>query len=125
MKILVCEDDNVVLKVIQVALEQEKMEGVFVNDGRKALAILTHNNDFDGIITDIHMPFHNGDEILHLVREVQKSTIPIIMISSDTQEEVITLALKLGVDSFIGKPLDPKDLSKIFRKVLRSKTTQR
>jgi DNA-binding response OmpR family regulator len=125
MKILVCEDDNVVLKVIQVALEEEKMEGVFVNDGRKALAILTQNNDFDGIITDIHMPFHNGDEILHLVREVQKSTIPIIMISSDTQEEVITLALKLGVDSFIGKPLDPKDLSKIFRKVLRGKTTQR
>jgi DNA-binding response OmpR family regulator len=122
MKILVCEDDNVVLKVIQVALEEEKMEGVFVNDGRKALAILTQNNDFDGIITDIHMPFHNGDEILHLV---QKSTIPIIMISSDTQEEVITLALKLGVDSFIGKPLDPKDLSKIFRKVLRGKTTQR
>ncbi len=125
MKILVCEDDPVVLKVIQVALEAESMQGVFVNDGRKALTLLRTNNDFDGVITDIHMPFNNGDEILHLIREEQKSAIPIIMISSDTQEEVITLALKLGVDSFIGKPLDPKDLSKIFRKVLRGKTTQR
>jgi len=125
MKILVCEDDSVVVKVIQVALTNENMSGVFVDDGRKALRLLREPNDFDGIITDIHMPFNNGDEILHLVREEQKSGIPIIMISSDTQEEVIALALKLGVDSFIGKPLDPKELGRIFRKVLRTKAHQR
>jgi DNA-binding response OmpR family regulator len=125
MKILICEDDSVVVKVIQVALANENMNGVFVDDGRKALRLLRENNDFDGIITDIHMPFNNGDEILHLVREEQKSDIPIIMISSDTQEEVIALALKLGVDSFIGKPLDPKELSRIFRKVFRAKAPQR
>lgn len=125
MKILVCEDDSVVVKVIQVALANEKMSGVFVDDGRKALRLLKEPHDFDGIITDIHMPFNNGDEILQLVREEQRSAIPIIMISSDTQEEVIALALKLGVDSFIGKPLDPKELSKIFRKVFRAKVSQR
>jgi CheY-like chemotaxis protein len=116
MKVLVCEDDIVVLKVIQVALENERVEGVYVKDGQRAIELL-QKNSFDLIITDIHMPYYNGDDVLKLVRE-QKRNTPIIMISSDNEEEVVSLALRSGVNEFISKPLDPEKLTKTLKKYI-------
>ena len=119
MKILLCEDHPVEMKMIQVALEGENIDWTCVNDGRKALRLLEDGSNFDMIITDIHMPYNNGDDILNLVRERQKKTIPIIMVSSDGQEEVIKLALKLGVNEFLEKPLDPAIIRKKVKKYIR------
>lgn len=118
MKILVCEDDEVVLKVIELALQKESVDVTYVRDGRQAMDLLQGENEFGLIITDIHMPYYNGDDILKLIREVQKKNTPIIMISSDTEEEVISLALKSGVNEFIGKPIDIANLAKRVRKYL-------
>jgi DNA-binding response OmpR family regulator len=111
MKILVCEDDEVVLKTIEVALK-DKAEVVLVRDGRQAIEALKGDNSFDLIITDIHMPYYNGDDVLKLVREEQKKNTPIVMLSSDGEEDVIALALKQGVNDFIVKPLDTQKLLK-------------
>ena len=119
MKILVCEDDVIVVKVIEVALASEKVEMVLVRDGDKAFRLLKENNNFDLIITDIHMPHHKGDEILELVRIQQKKTTPIIMISSDDAEEAIALALKSGVNEYMVKPIDPVQLNKKVKKLLK------
>jgi CheY-like chemotaxis protein len=119
MKILLCEDHQVEMKVIQVALSGENIQWVCAADGRKAMGILEEQNDFDLIITDIHMPYHNGDDILHLVRQTQKKDTPIIMISSDDQEEVVKLALKLGVNEFIEKPIDPAVVRKKVSKYMK------
>jgi CheY-like chemotaxis protein len=117
MKVLVCEDDMIVVKVIQVALENENIQAVYVRDGRRALEHLREQN-FDLIITDIHMPYYNGDDILKLVREEQQKRTPIIMVSSDNEEEVISLALRSGVNEFISKPLDADKLGKTLQKYL-------
>lgn len=117
MKILVCEDDIVVLKVIEMALEGYPIQLTSVKDGTKALEQLRENT-FDLIITDIHMPHHNGDEVLKLVRVDQRKNTPIIMISSDTEEELIALALKQGVNEFIKKPIDATSLRKRLKKFL-------
>jgi len=117
MKVLVCEDDVVVLKVIQVVLERENIEATYAKDGVKALQHLT-DTTFDLIITDIHMPFYNGDDVLKLVRVEQKKNTPIVMISSDTEEEVIAFALKQGVNEFIKKPIDATTLQKKLKKFL-------
>lgn len=117
MKVLVCEDDAIVLKVIQVVLENEKAEATYAKDGIKALDHL-RNNTYDLIITDIHMPFHNGDEVLKLVRQEQKKNTPIVMISSDTEEEVIAFALKQGVNEFIKKPVDATSLQQKLKRFM-------
>jgi len=117
MRVLVCEDDVVVAKVIQVALEHEKVEGVYVKDGDRALDLL-RKNTFDLIITDIHMPYYKGDDVLRLVREEQRKDTPIIMISSDNEEEVISLALRSGVNEFISKPLDADKLAVKLKKYI-------
>jgi DNA-binding response OmpR family regulator len=117
MKVLVCEDDIIVQKVIQVVLEKENAEAICVTDGRKAMQYL-RDNTVDLIITDIHMPYFNGDDVLKLVREEQKKTTPIIMISSDTAEEVVAMAMKQGVNDFIKKPIDAIGLEKRLKKFL-------
>ena len=117
MKVLVCEDDMIAHKVIEVALEKHNAEVIGVSDGRKALQFLKENT-VDLIITDIHMPYFNGDDVHRLVRQEQNKNTPIIMISSDTEEEVIALALKSGVNDFIKKPIDAVSLEKRLRKFL-------
>ena len=118
MNILVCEDNEVERKVIEMALAGHHHVNVhYARDGRKALQLLS-STEFDLIITDIHMPYHNGDEILDFIRQQQKLDTPIVMISSDRQEEVIKLALKLGVNEFIEKPIDPDSVKKKIMKFL-------
>jgi DNA-binding response OmpR family regulator len=63
MKVMVCEDDMIAQKIIQVALEKHNVEVIGVSDGRKALQFLRENT-VDLIITDIHMPYFNGDDVL-------------------------------------------------------------
>ncbi len=118
MKVLVCEDDVIVAKVIQVALEGLNLYAYWVKDGDKAFRLLKAKNEYDLIITDIHMPHYKGDEILTLVRDELKLQTPIIMISSDDAEEAINLALKLGVNEYIVKSLKPEELTKKVKKVL-------
>ena len=117
MKVLVCDDDLIVLKVVQVVMLEKGVDAVYVKDGRKAIQLL-HEDTFDLIITDIHMPYYNGDEILKLVREEQNRNTPIIMISSDVEEEVMALALKQGVAEFIKKPVDADLLRTRLKKYL-------
>ncbi len=109
-KVLICEDNPVERKVIQLAVEGENVETFLASDGRKALDLLEQHADFDLVITDIHMPYNNGDDILERIRRHQRKDTPIVMISSDREEEVIQLALKLGVNVFIKKPIDPESV---------------
>jgi DNA-binding response OmpR family regulator len=119
MKVLVCDDDDVVLKVVELVVKAEHAEAVLARDGRQALQLLKSSEHFDLIITDIHMPYHNGEEILHLVRVEQGKDTPIIMLSSDGEEEVIALAMKQGVNDFVVKPVHAKELGKKVKKLLR------
>jgi DNA-binding response OmpR family regulator len=118
MKILICEDDLVSLKAMQIALDKEAVELTCVSDGSQAMDKI-RNQEFDLIVTDIHMPYHNGDEILQLVRQEKKLKTPIVMISSDAEEEVIDLALKQGVDIFLKKPILPREFLKRIQKFIK------
>lgn len=108
-KVLICEDNPVERKVIQMAVGGDH-DTFLATDGRKALELLEQHSDFDLVITDIHMPYNNGEDILEGVRRHQREGTPIVMISSDREEEVIQAALKLGVKVFIKKPIDPESV---------------
>lgn len=118
MKVLVCDDDDVVIKLVEVALSTERVDITVARNGQDAIDMLENGKIFDLIITDLHMPFRNGDAILSLVREELKQKTPIIMLSSDGEEEVIALALKLGINDFIVKPLTVDKIMKKVKKYL-------
>jgi CheY-like chemotaxis protein len=119
MRILVCDDEDTVIKVIQIALNDKNVELTVAHDGQQAIDRLEKGEQFDLIITDLHMPHKNGDDILKLVREDMKSSTPIVMLSSDGEEEVIALALKLGINDYIVKPITVDKFLKKIKKYLK------
>jgi DNA-binding response OmpR family regulator len=108
MHILVAEDDELILKTIEHKLLKEGYEVILTRNGKEAIDTI-QNTEVDLIITDIMMPFASGIEILSAVKATGKS-IPVIMLSSMGQEEVILNAFDLGASDFIVKPFSPNEL---------------
>ena len=119
MRILVCEDDQALLSMISFKLIRENMgEVVKVQDGREALEMLK-KDAFDLVITDIHMPFHSGLEVVTALREQDSSNPPIIVLSAEGLEETVLQAFDLGANDFITKPFSPAELMVRVKRLLR------
>lgn len=110
MKVLVAEDDMIMLKTIEVRLKKDGYEVITAQDGREALGKFEQESP-DMIITDIMMPYLSGLEIIGAVKSKAGKATPIIVLSTLGQENVVLEAFKLGADDFITKPFSPKELS--------------
>ena len=114
MKILVCEDDPVVLKTMEVALSQAGDAIHLAKNGEVALDLLGKSS-YDLIFTDIHMPYATGADVLDFVYKQQEKRTPVVIISSDDVEEVVTMAKKMGVHSFLSKPVSVDKVRQIVK----------
>ena len=110
MKILVAEDETIMLKTIDLRLRKDGYEVFLAEDGLEALKKLEEFS-FDLIITDIMMPYASGLEIIGTVRKDKTRKVPIIILSAMGQEDVVMEAFQLGVDDYITKPFSPNELS--------------
>ena len=108
MPILVAEDDELILKTIEHKLVKEGYEVILTRNGKDAIDKILET-EIDLIITDIMMPFASGIEILSAIETAGKN-IPVIMLSSMGQEDVILNAFDLGAADFIVKPFSPNEL---------------
>ncbi len=109
LKILIAEDELLILKTIEMRLKKEGYEVIAVSDGMAALEqIKTQSPDL--IVLDIMMPFFSGLEIVAEVRQVLKLQTPIIMLSSMGQEDTMVQAFKLGANDYVTKPFSPNEL---------------
>lgn len=108
MVILIAEDDELILRTIEHKLLKEGYEVILSRNGKEAIEHIK-NSEVDLIITDIMMPFVSGIEILSALNLMEKK-IPVIMLSSMGQEEVILTAFDLGASDFIVKPFSPNEL---------------
>jgi DNA-binding response OmpR family regulator len=119
-KILVCDDDEALVSMIRFKLSRENMGEVFkAMDGREAKTLLKEN-DFDLVITDIHMPFHSGLEITTFIREEQKKKTPIIILSAEGLENTVLQAFDIGANDFITKPFSPAELAVRVKRILNT-----
>ena len=116
MKILIAEDDEVMLTLIKHQLAKE---GYSINanlDARKALQSMeTFKPDL--IITDIVMPFTSGLELIGIVRS-SGIKIPILVLSAMDEEATVLEALSLGADDFIIKPFNTTEFSMRVKRLL-------
>lgn len=108
MKILLVEDDQLMLKTIILRLKKEGHEITSCTDGKEAIEQI-ENQIFDLIITDIMLPYVSGLEIVGIVKETTPT--PIIVLSSMGQEKTIEEAFELGADDYITKPFNLTELS--------------
>jgi len=117
MKILVAEDEPLMLMAIEAKLKNDGFEVIGVSDGQEALkALEIHLPDL--IITDIVMPYTSGLELIGIVRANLKK-IPIIVLSGLGQEDTVMEAFQLGADDFITKPFNPTELSVRVKRLLK------
>lgn len=109
MKILVVDDDVMILEAIAHNLRSEGFEVMTADDGMKALDII-EKQELDLIISDIMMPNLSGLSLLSLLKQFYYNKIPVILISALDQSPVILSSLGLGANDFIVKPINFEEL---------------
>lgn len=116
--ILAVDDSVSVRKMVQFTLEAKGMQVKVADDGLEALEVLRHHT-IDAIILDINMPKMNGLELLQKVKsDGAYATIPVIMLTTEGQDEDKDKAVALGASAYVVKPFKPSQLLKLLEEVL-------
>lgn len=108
VRILVCEDDRAINKLVSSYLGDNGYEVVSCQNGDEGLFAL-EKTTFDLIITDIMMPKVDGFALAESVRTFDKTT-PIIFMSAKDDKPSKMYGYKLGIDDYITKPFDIDEL---------------
>jgi len=116
-KILLAEDNKLLLETVARSLIREGYEILKAYDGKECLRILEEVK-VDLIITDLFMPFVNGHEVISILRNEKKDTTPILVLSAGGGEENVLKAFELGADDFMVKPFSLMELTVRVRKLL-------
>ena len=119
MKILVVDDEKLLVKGIKFNLENDGYEVAVAYDGEEAVE-LAKSGDFDLIILDLMLPGVDGFEICRQIRD-QKNT-PIIMVSAKKDDIDKIRGLGLGADDYMTKPFNPLELTARVKSQLRRYT---
>ncbi len=118
MKILIAEDQPMVLKTIAYKLQKSGYETVGAIDGMQAKEFFDIEKP-DLVIADIMMPFVSGFELIQYIREKCESCIPIVILSGVGEEHRIIEAFDLGADDFMTKPFIPAELVARVKRLLK------
>jgi DNA-binding response OmpR family regulator len=109
MKILVCEDDQMMARAMQIVLEKAGYEVVVAFDGGIANDFID-NDVFSAIVVDIHLPHTSGLEIIGRLRNELKNDVPIVVVSAISDYVIQKQAHLLGANKYLLKPYDPVQL---------------
>ncbi len=112
MKILIVDDDAIVVQSCVRILEMEGMEthvASTVEMGEKLLSREGPSASFDLILTDVKMPGQDGFEMIRRARKIQPD-IPIIMMTGYLTTKTMEKGRRYGADNYIAKPFTPDEL---------------
>lgn len=118
MKILICEDEEIMLTALEFRLRKQGFQVIKAVDGRQALEqFKAHEPDL--VIADIMMPYLSGLELIEIFRKEMKIDTPVIVISALEHEETVLRAFELGANDFITKPFKPNELILRIKKIVQ------
>ncbi|MBE6952174.1 MAG: response regulator transcription factor [Ruminococcaceae bacterium] len=120
-KILIVDDEKLLVKGIKFNLENEGYEVDAVYNGEDALA-LAQENDYDMIILDLMLPKMDGLEVCRRIREFSK--VPIVMLTAKSEDTDKLLGFEYGADDYIAKPFNVLELKARIRAILRRAATR-
>jgi len=117
-RILVADDSPSIRKLVEFTLKSKGIQQSSAEDGREALELLAKGR-FDAIVLDINMPRMDGFELLKTIKaDDAYASIPVIMLTTEGQEEDRQKAMDLGANEYIVKPFKPTQLLQLVEKVL-------
>ena len=106
-RVLVVDDEKLIVKGIRFSLEQDNMEVDCAYDGEEALE-MAHNKEYDIILLDVMLPKLTGFEVCQQIREF--ANVPVIMLTAKGDDMDKILGLEYGADDYITKPFNPLEV---------------
>ena len=116
MKILVVDDEKLLVKGIKFNLENEGYEVTAAYDGASAVE-LARKDGFDLIVMDVMMPGLSGSDACMKIREF--SDVPIIMLTARSEDSDKLMGFACGADDYVTKPFNMLELKARIRALLR------
>ncbi len=115
-KILVVDDEKIIIKGIKFSLEQDGMEVDTAYDGEEALQKIRENT-YDMVILDLMLPKIDGMQVCQTVREF--SMVPILMLTAKSEDMDKILGLEYGADDYMTKPFNILELKARIKAIIR------
>ena len=115
-KVLVVDDEKLIVKGIRFSLEQDGMEVDCAYDGEEALNMAKANR-YDMILLDIMLPKMDGFEVCQAIREF--SDMPIVMLTAKGDDMDKILGLEYGADDYITKPFNILEVKARIKAIMR------
>ena len=115
-RILVVDDEKLIVKGLRFSLEQDDMKVDCAYDGEEALNA-AKENEYDLILLDVMLPKMNGLEVCQQIREF--SDVPIIMLTAKGEDMDKILGLEYGADDYITKPFNILEVKARIKAIMR------
>ncbi|MBQ5961052.1 MAG: response regulator transcription factor [Firmicutes bacterium] len=115
-KILVVDDEKMIVKGIRYAMEHDGYEIDAAYDGETALEMI-RNRQYDLVILDVMLPKVDGIQVCQTVRET--SNVPIIMLTAKSEDMDKILGLEYGADDYMTKPFNILELKARVKAIIR------
>ena len=119
-RVLVVDDEKLIVKGIRFSLEQDGMEVDCAYDGEEALE-LARENRYDIILLDLMLPKMDGLEVCQQIRDF--SNVPIVMLTAKGEDMDKILGLEYGADDYITKPFNILEVKARIKAIIRRSAT--
>lgn len=120
-RVLVVDDEKLIVKGIRFSLEQDGMEVDCAYDGEEALNKAL-SEQFDMILLDVMLPKMDGFEVCQRIRDV--SNVPIVMLTAKGEDMDKILGLEYGADDYITKPFNILEVKARIKAIMRRSAPQ-
>ena len=121
-RILVVDDEKLIVKGIRFSLEQDGMEVDCAYDGEEAVE-LAKKTEYDIVLLDVMLPKLDGYEVCQAIREF--SDMPIIMLTAKGGDMDKILGLEYGADDYISKPFNILEVKARIKAIIRRSSKNR
>ena len=115
-KVLVVDDEKMIVKGLRFSLEQDGMDVDCAYDGEEALTAIKQNT-YDVVLLDVMLPKLSGFDVCQQVREF--SDVPIIMLTAKGEDMDKILGLEYGADDYITKPFNILEVKARIKAIMR------
>ncbi len=118
-KILICDDEPFVLRLLQVHFQRKEFDVITATDGREALTQLEEHQP-DICLLDVMMPYISGLEVLTKIRNNAATVeLPVVLLTVKAQDEDVYEAFHRGATMYLTKPFDPEEIVRCVELILQ------
>jgi DNA-binding response OmpR family regulator len=122
-RVLVVEDDPIIMQLVKDVMEEEGYDVVSAQDGRDAYRILEKDNKFVAGIFDVKVPAIQGTDLLrHMQTEKRLMEIPVLIMTGEQSAAIQSESLSAGAAIFMPKPFTRVTLRTMFRTLISRKS---